>query len=298
MSLFSNQGPAVGRLRSLLDDGPILEAPGCFDALSARILERAGFSAVFLGGFSVAASRLGLPDVGLLSYGEMLDQARNVCAATSLPVMGDADTGYGNAVNAERALIGCAQAGLACIMIEDQCWPKRCGHTAGKEIVDRDEALRRIRACVRAREEYGVDILILARTDANATDGFDEALWRAEAFADAGADLTFLEAPENAEQMERYCQTVPGRKVANLVEDGRTPWLEAAQLEAMGYSVVLYPVSLLLHNIEAMQSAAKQLREGGVTHTARASFDEARSLVEWQDYEARLSELEDSEPTS
>jgi len=298
MSLFSNQGPAVGRLRSLLDDGPILEAPGCFDALSARILERAGFSAVFLGGFSVAASRLGLPDVGLLSYGEMLDQARNVCAATSLPVMGDADTGYGNAVNAERALIGCAQAGLACIMIEDQCWPKRCGHTAGKEIVDRDEALRRIRACVRAREEYGVDILILARTDANATDGFEEALWRAEAFADAGADLTFLEAPENTEQMERYCEAVPGRKVANLVEDGRTPWLETAQLEAMGYSVVLYPVSLLLHNIEAMQSAAKQLREGGATHTARASFDEARSLVEWQDYEARLRELEDQEPTS
>jgi len=228
----------------------------------------------------------------------MLDQARNVCAATSLPVMGDADTGYGNAVNAERALIGCAQAGLACIMIEDQCWPKRCGHTAGKEIVDRDEALRRIRACVRAREEYGVDILILARTDANATDGFDEALWRAEAFADAGADLTFLEAPENAEQMERYCQTVPGRKVANLVEDGRTPWLEAAELESMGYSVVLYPVSLLLHNIEAMQSAAKQLREGGATRTARASFDEARSLVEWQDYEARLRELEESEPPS
>jgi 2-methylisocitrate lyase-like PEP mutase family enzyme len=298
VSLFSNPAAAVDRLRSLLEDGPIVPAPGCFDALSARILERAGFSAAFLGGFSVAAARLGLPDVGLLSYGEMLDQARNVCAATSLPVVGDADTGYGNAVNAERALLGCAQAGLACIMIEDQCWPKRCGHTAGKEIVDRDEALRRIRACVRAREEYGVDIVILARTDANATDGFDEALWRAEAFADAGADLTFLEAPESTEQMERYCKVVPGRKVANLVEDGRTPWLEAAQLEGMGYAVVLYPVSLLLHNIQAMQVAAKQLRENGTTSAARASFDEARSLVGWQDYEARLGELEESEPSS
>jgi 2-methylisocitrate lyase-like PEP mutase family enzyme len=298
MSLFSNPAPAVDRLRSLLEEGPIVQAPGCFDALSARILESAGFSAAFLGGFSVAALRLGLPDVGLLSYGEMLDQARNVCAATSIPVMGDADTGYGNAVNAERALLGCAQAGLACIMIEDQCWPKRCGHTAGKEIVDRDEALRRIRACVRAREEYEVDILILARTDANATDGFEEALWRAEAFADAGADLTFLEAPENTEQMERYCKVVSGRKVANLVEDGRTPWLEAAQLEEMGYAVVLYPVSLLLHNIEAMKSAAKQLRKNGTTSTARARFDEARSLVGWQDYEARLGELEESEPSS
>lgn len=296
MSLFANHSRGVDRLRSLLDAEPIVQVPGCFDALSARVLERAGFSTIFLGGFSVAASRLGLPDVGLLCYGEMIDQARNVCAATSLPVMGDADTGYGNAVNAERTLLGCAQAGLACMMIEDQCWPKRCGHTSGKEIVGRDEALRRIRACVRAREEYEVDILILARTDANATDGFEEALWRSEAFADAGADLTFLEAPENSEQMERYCRSVPGRKVANLVEDGRTPWLDSARLEGMGYSLVLYPVSLLLHSIEAMQSAAKKIKGDGSNSSVRSSFDQARSLVGWPDYEARLRELEESEP--
>jgi 2-methylisocitrate lyase-like PEP mutase family enzyme len=223
----------------------------------------------------------------------MIDQARNVCAATSLPIMGDADTGYGNAVNAERTLLGCSQAGLACMMIEDQRWPKRCGHTAGKEIVERDEALRRIRACVEARQEYEVDILILARTDANATDGFEEALWRAEAFADAGADLTFLEAPETTEQMERYCHTVPGWKVANLVEDGRTPWLEAVQLEEMGYSLVLYPVSLLLYSIEAMQKAAGQLKGDTPRHDERVSFDQARSLVGWQDYDARLNELEE-----
>jgi len=298
MSLFANHERGVDRLRSLLDAGRIVQVPGCFDALSVRILERTGYSAAFLGGFSVAASRLGLPDVGLLSYGEMIDQARNVCAATSLPVMGDADTGYGNAINAERALLGCAQAGLACMMIEDQRWPKRCGHTSGKEIVERDEALRRIRACVRVREEYEVEILILARTDANATDGFEEALWRAEAFADAGADLTFLEAPENKGQMERYCHAVPGWKVANLVEDGRTPWLETAQLEEMGYSLVLYPVSLLLHSIEAMQNAAKQLRGDHPSSNARTRFDQARSLVGWQDYEARLRELEESEPSS
>ncbi len=298
MSLFANHGRGVDRLRSLLDAGQILRVPGCFDALSARILENSGYSAAFLGGFSVAAARLGLPDVGLLSYGEMIDQARNVCAATSLPIMGDADTGYGNAVNAERTLLGCAQAGMACMMIEDQCWPKRCGHTSGKEIVERDEALRRIRACVSAREEYDVDILIMARTDANATDGFEEALWRAEAFADAGADLTFLEAPENTEQMERYCHNVPGWKVANLVEDGRTPWLEAGQLEEMGYSIVLYPVSLLLHSIEAMQGAAKQLRLDGPSSKPRVGFDQARSLVGWQDYEARIEKLEESEPSS
>jgi 2-methylisocitrate lyase-like PEP mutase family enzyme len=295
MSFFSNPNGGANRLRSIFDAGSIVRVPGCFDALSARVLEQAGFSAAFLGGFSVAAARLGLPDVGLLSYGEMIDQARNVCAATSLPVMGDADTGYGNAVNAERALIGCAQAGLACVMIEDQCWPKRCGHTSGKEIVDRDEALRRIRACVRVREEYDVDILIMARTDANATDGFEEAIWRAEAFADAGADLTFLEAPESSQQMERYCESVPGLKVANLVEDGRTPWFESTELEAMGYSLVLYPVSLLLHSIDAMQNAAKQLKDTGQGDASRATFDQARSLVGWPDYEQRLRELEESD---
>lgn len=293
MKLFGNPDRGVERLRSLLEAGPIIQAPGCFDALSARILENAGYSTAFLGGFSVAAARLGLPDVGLMSYGEMIDQARNVCAAISIPLMGDADTGYGNPVNAERTLLGCAQAGLACMMIEDQQWPKRCGHTVGKQVVDREEALRRIRACVRAREEVDVDILILARTDANATHGFDEALWRVEAFADAGADLTFLEAPENISQMERYCGSVPGRKVANLVEEGRTPWMTPSQLEGMGYSLVLYPVSLLLHSIEAMQAAAKGLDRGRDRDTSRVDFDEARSLVGWPEYEARLREFEE-----
>jgi 2-methylisocitrate lyase-like PEP mutase family enzyme len=183
------------------------------------------------------------------------------------------------------------------MMIEDQRWPKRCGHTSGKEIVDRDEALRRIRACVRTREQYDLDILILARTDANATDGFDEALWRAQAFADAGADLTFLEAPENTSEMERYCDVVAGRKVANLVEDGRTPWLEPSQLEEMGYSIVLYPVSLLLHSIEAMQAAAKNLSGKDRQGERRVSFDHARSLVGWPEYEGRLRELEEPETT-
>jgi 2-methylisocitrate lyase-like PEP mutase family enzyme len=288
MKLFPQATGGVDRLRSLLGADGLLEVPGCFDALSARIIERAGFSAAFLGGFSVAASRLGLPDVGLLSYGEMIDQARDVCAATSLPVMGDADTGYGNAINAERTLFGCAQAGLACLMIEDQHWPKRCGHTRGKEVVTRDEALARIKACVRAREESGADILIMARTDANATDGIEEALWRASAFADAGADLTFLEAPENAEQMERYCEGVPGWKVANLVEDGRTPWLDARQLESMGFSMAMYPISLLLHCIDAMQKAAEGIRRPGSPPAPRASFDDARALLGWSDYEEQL----------
>lgn len=295
MTLFPNHGRGAQRLRALLhsasESGTVVQAPGCFDGLSARLVEAAGFGAGFLGGFSVAAARLGLPDVGLLSYGEMIDHARSVCAATSLPIIGDADTGYGNPVNAERTLLGCAQAGLACVMIEDQVWPKRCGHTAGKEVVDRHEAIQRIRACVRVREEHGLDVLIMARTDACATDGFGEALWRAAAFADAGADITFLEAPETAEQMERYCAEVPGHKTANLVEDGRTPWLDPASLGELGYSLVIYPVSLLLSGIAAMQESASQLATRGEATEHRASFDEARELVGWADYEERMRTL-------
>jgi 2-methylisocitrate lyase-like PEP mutase family enzyme len=248
----------------------------------------------FLGGFSVAAGRLGLPDVGLLGYAEVADQARSVCAATSLPVIVDGDTGYGNPVNAQRTLVGLARAGAACVMIEDQRWPKRCGHTDGKQVVDRQEAVARVRACVAAREEHGLDVLIMARTDANATDGFDEALWRADAFAEAGADLTFLEAPETEEQMARYCAETPGWKTANLVEDGRTPWLDADTLTAIGYSVALYPVTLLLHGIAAMGAAADGLHDGRSAPEARVRFDEARATVGWPDYDKRSTTYGDA----
>ena len=293
--LFANAANRAGRLRTLLGDGPIVQMPGCFDAISAQIIENAGFGAAFLGGFSVAATRLGLPDTGLLSYGESVDQARNVCAATSLPIIGDGDTGYGNAINAERTLLGYAQAGLAGVMIEDQRWPKRCGHTAGKEIVDRSEALGRIRACVRTREEHRTDILIMARTDACATDGFDEALWRVQAFADVGADITFIEAPESVEQMRRYCETGPGWKTANLVEDGRTPWLSPDELADIGFGLVLYPVSLLLHGIHAMQNAARQLADGKPGDGSRARFDDVREMLGWPAYEKRMADLKEAD---
>ena len=266
----------------------MLRAPGCYDALSARVLEEAGFDAIFLGGFSVAATRLALPDTGLMSYAEMLDQARNVCASVGIPVLGDGDTGYGNPVNAARTVLGSAQAGLASIMIEDQVWPKRCGHTAGKEVVDRTEALARVRASVRAREEHKLDILIMARTDAVATDGFEEALWRATAFADAGADITFLEAPTSVEQMRRYCQEVSGWKTANLVEDGKTPWLSANELEDIGYSLAIYPVSLLLRTIAALQGGVQSLDTESPAGGERVHFEDARALVRWADYEAEL----------
>jgi len=287
MSLYPDRAGAAARLRARLDQPAVLSAPGCFDALTARLVERAGHEAAFLGGFSTAAARLGLPDVGLLSYGEMVEQTAAVCSATSLPVIADADTGYGSPVNAQRTLLGYARAGATCVMIEDQTWPKRCGHTAGKEVVDRAEAVARVRACVDIRDEHGLDVLIMARTDAHATDGLDEALRRAEAFAEAGAELTFVEALGSPEEMARYCAAVPGHKTANLVEDGRTPWLDLETLTDIGYSVVLYPVSLLLHGIEAMGRAADELRRGHPPTGSRASFDEARHLVGWPDYDAR-----------
>ena len=295
MTLFPASSSGAAGLRELLGSGRVVQAPGCFDALSARVVEAAGFDAAFLGGFSIAAARLGLPDVGLISYAEMLDQTTTVCSATSLPVVADADTGYGNPVNAERTLLGYARAGVACVMIEDQAWPKRCGHTAGKEVVDRTEAVQRVRACDRIRREHGIDILIMARTDACATDGFDEALWRATAFAEAGADITFLEAPETVEQMQRYCAEVPGHTTANLVDDGRTPWLTPDELTEIGYSIALYPVTLLLHAIEAMRGAADSLATTGRSGERRVGFDDARRLVGWPDYEERLAAL-DGEP--
>ncbi len=291
MSLFRRAPAGAEQLRQRLSREEVLVAPGCFDALSARVIERAGVDAAFLGGFAVAATRLGLPDTGLLSYGEMVDQGQNVCAAVSIPIIGDADTGYGNEVNVQRTLAGFTRAGFACVMIEDQCWPKRCGHTAGIETVDRDEAISRVRAAVDARDDLGLDVLVLARTDAAGTDGFDEALRRAETFAKLGADLTFIEAPKSELEMRRYCEIVPGHKTANMVEEGKTPWLLPEELREIGFSLVLYPLTLVLANLAAMERAARSLRSGSVLEE-RAQFQDLQRVAAFHDYwslEARYS---------
>ena len=288
VELFPAASRGGAALRARLAQPIVVLAPGCYDGLTARLVEAAGHEAAFLGGFSIAAGRLGLPDVGLLSYGETIDQLRAVTAATSLPVIADGDTGYGNPINAQRTLLGFARAGAACVMIEDQLWPKRCGHTTGKQVVERAEAVARIRACAEIRDRHELDVLIMARTDATATDGFDEALWRVEAFVEAGADLTFLEAPETEAQMGRYCSETPGWKTANLVEDGRTPWLSPTALTEIGYSVVLYPVSLLLSGMAAMHQRAEALGRGHGESESRATFDQVRAAVGWQDYEAAV----------
>jgi 2-methylisocitrate lyase-like PEP mutase family enzyme len=273
------------KLRKILAGPDVLVMPGCFDALSARLIERAGYQVTFMGGFSVSAARIGLPDTGLISYSEMVDQGRNICSAIDIPVIGDGDTGYGNAVNVQRTVQGYAQAGFACVMIEDQVAPKKCGHTEGKQVVDRDEAFGRVQAAVDARESLrkGGDILIMARTDANATDGMDEAILRCQAFADIGADITFLEAPRDEKEMKRYCDQVPGPKMANMVEQGDTPFLAPEKLGDIGYKIVVYPISLMLAGIKAMEETLNAM-QAGKRPDSLADFAHLRDIVGFPDY--------------
>src|SRR6188474_1054769 len=250
-------GAAI-RLRALIDRPGILVMTGCHDAMSARLIEEAGFELGFMSGFAVSAARLGMPDTGLISYGELADQGQNICRAVSIPLIGDGDTGFGSAQNIKRTVAGYARAGFAAIMLEDQVAPKRCGHTEGKSVVLRVEALTRIRAAVDAREA-GADILIMARTDARACISLDEAIARCREFRALGADITFLEAPLDEAEMRRYCQEVDGPKMANLIEGGKTPTLPPRQLEALGYKIAVYPLTLLNVSIQAMRAALRSL---------------------------------------
>jgi len=274
-------------LRDLLREPRIRLMPCCYDAFSARLVERAGFALTFMSGFAVAAARLGLPDTGLISYGEMLDQGRDICAAVSIPVLGDADTGYGNALNVQRTVRGYASAGFACAMIEDQLAPKRCGHTHGKQVVGRAEAGARVRAAVDAREA-GAALLIMARTDARATLGLEEALWRARAFEDLGADIVFVEAPESEAEMERICAATRVPQMANLVEGGRTPLLAPQRLEALGYRIAAYPLTLLSAAGRAMQDALAALGRGEPAERL-LEFGQLRALLGFESYDVDLA---------
>ncbi len=279
---------AADRLQALISAPGLRVMPCCFDALSARLIERAGFDLTFMSGFAVSATRLGLPDAGLISNSEVLDQGRNICDAVSIPVIGDADTGYGNAMNVKRTVKGFASAGFACAMIEDQLAPKRCGHTRGKQVVGRDEALARVRAAVDAREETPGDILVMARTDARATDGLDEALERCRLFADAGADILFLEAPRSEDEMQTFCRELPGPKMANLVEDGDTPILPPERLETIGYRIAAYPLTLLSSAVRAMQESLAALAEGRKPE-GLLDFEVLREIVGFPAYDEESS---------
>ena len=249
------------RLRALLAQERLLVMPCCFDPLSAKLIEQAGFPLTFMSGFAASAARIGEPDLGLMSYAEVADQARAIADAVTIPLIGDGDTGYGNAMNVRRTVRGFARAGCAAVMIEDQKAPKRCGHTPGKEVVDREEAFDRIRAAADARADAkdGGDILILARTDARHEHGLSEAIDRAHRFHELGADILFVEAPRTLDEMRTICAELPGPKMANIVEGGETPALSHAELQEIGFAIAAYPLTLLAAAMQAMARALDQL---------------------------------------
>ncbi len=246
-------------LRRLLAQDKLHVMPCCFDALSARMIQQGGFGLTFMSGFAASAARIGAPDLGLMSYGEVLDSARNITEAVTIPLIADGDTGYGNAMNVRRTVRGFARAGCAAVMIEDQLAPKRCGHTPGKAVVGRNEAFDRIKAAVDARADE--DILILARTDARHEHGLGEAIERAAKFHDLGADILFVEAPRSVEEMRQVCADLPGPKMANIVEGGETPDPGHAELRDIGYAIAAYPLTLMAAAMQAMATTLQALAE-------------------------------------
>ncbi|MEM9095517.1 MAG: isocitrate lyase/PEP mutase family protein [Pseudomonadota bacterium] len=277
---------APDRLRRLLAEDPFLTMPCCFDALSAKLIEQEGFPLTFMSGFAASASRIGAPDLGLMSYGEVVDHARNITDAISIPLIGDGDTGYGNAMNVKRTVKGFARAGCAAVMIEDQRAPKRCGHTPGKEVVDREEAFDRIRAAVDARTERdgADDILILARTDSLRSHGLSEAIARAAHFKELGADILFVEAPTTLEEMRTICDELPGPKMANILEGGETPVLTQRQLREIGFSIAAYPLALMAAALQAMTSTLSALRDDSDPSSGLMGFAELRRRIGFDEY--------------
>lgn len=266
-----SNGPQM--LRALVDGPGLAVAPGAYDALSARLVEAAGFPAVYMTGFGTAASFLGRPDAGLLDMGEMVGNAGRMAAAVSVPVLADADTGYGNPVNVIRTVRAYEQAGVGGVHIEDQVAPKRCGHTAGKQVVAAGEMRAKIEAAVAARRDP--DFVIVARTDARAVEGLSAAIDRAASYAEAGADVLFVEAPETEAEIESVAKALAGVPLLlNMAEGGRTPRLPLGRLEELGFRIVLFPIGTMLAATRAMKALLEGIREAEAGGAAGATRPE------------------------
>ena len=259
------------RLRELMDGpGPVV-APGSYDALSARLVEEAGFAAVYMTGFGTAAGMLGRPDIGLLSGSEMVDNARRIAGAVSVPVIADADTGYGNPINVIRTVRDYERAGVAGIHLEDQLMPKRCGHMSGKVVVPTEEMVAKVRAAVDARSDP--DFVVIARTDARAVEGLDAALDRAARYLDAGADMLFVEAPQNEAEIEAIAGRLAGVPLLfNWAEGGRTPPVPLDRLGQLGYKLVIFPIGAMLSAATAIRAFLATLRRDGTPGALLGSF--------------------------
>ena len=291
--LLSDNTDGPRRLRALLSrDEPVL-APGVSDALGARLVAQAGFDAAYMTGFGTAATRLGRPDVGLLTMTEMVDTAHNIVRSGGLPVIADADTGYGNAVNVVRTVQEFEQAGVAAIHLEDQVSPKRCGHLEGKQVVPADEMAAKIRAAVAAR--HSDDFIVIARTDAAAVEGMDAAIERARRYRDEGADALFIEAATTEADIERVASEFAGVPLLfNWVDGGKTPPMSLDRIREFGFAIVIFPISTLLAATNAMRGVLAQIKAGGTPSPGDADlgfagFVELIGLAEIQDLDRRFT---------
>lgn len=246
-------------LRELLNSGEIVMAPGAYDAWSARVIEKAGFPAVYMTGYGVSASVLGRPDIGLISYQEMVTAVYNICNCTSVPVIADADNGYGSSLNVVRTVKGYERAGVAAIQLEDQVMPKRCGHMEGKQLILKEDMVAKIRAAAYAKEDP--DTIIIARTDAVAVNGFEDAIDRAVAYKEAGAEVIFVEALQTEEQVKSAATLVNAPLMANMVEHGKTPLDTAENLYKMGFRIAIYPVTPLYIATKALEDTLAILKK-------------------------------------
>ena len=249
------------KFRALAEAKDILVLPGAYDALSAKLAEAAGFDAVYMTGYGQSASKLGAPDVGLMTMSEMAERAKDMCAAVSIPVVCDGDTGFGNVVNLVRTVREYERAGAAAIQLEDQTMPKKCGHMLGRQVVDAEEMVNKLRAAAAARRDP--NFLIIARTDARTNHGIDEAIRRARPYEQAGADVIFVESLESIEEMRMVNQAVSKPTIANMVEGGRTPYLTAQELQDLGYRLVVFPASTLYAAMQSVLSVLGELKSTG-----------------------------------
>jgi methylisocitrate lyase len=268
------------RVQQILDEVGALAFPGVFDTLSAKLAQAAGFPMAFISGYSVAATSIGEPDLGLLTQTEMIDRARRVCMSVSIPIIVDADTGYGNPLNVYRTVSELIAAGAAGCFLEDQVWPKRCGHMRGKRIVQREEYVQKIAAAAEARA--GRDFFIVARTDALAVHGLDEAIARVTAARQAGADASFVEAPASLDHLAEIGRRAPKPIVANMLEGGRTPVLPRGQLAELGFQLILYPLAGLFAAAQAIGAIYEKLRRDGTTlgeESRLMGFEEFNRLI-------------------
>ena len=273
-------------IRKFLNDkSKPLVIPGVYDAIGAKIVEKIGFEAMFQTGYGTSATLLGMPDYGFIGSTETIDNARRICHAVSVPVIVDADTGYGNALSVNKLVRELETAGASGIFLEDQKWPKRCGHMKGKEVIPKDEYAEKLQAALDARSDK--DFIIVARTDARATEGLDKAIERGLFYKKIGADAIFIEAPKTIQEMQKIGNSINAPLVANMIEGGATPISSKSKLHSMGFKIILYPLSVLFSNTFATFQTLKELKKFGITKKSKkkmVNFDQFNEIVELSKY--------------